>query len=133
MSIDQDGFISEPNTFLIFNGLRGMFNIDGGDVNSWNRGWNTNYDADNGTNSNSGITYSSNMNLGMVPLVHVIEWSAPFNYWTMRIVVRFTPQNGTTKIWDFINKTWGTTTSGGIVPMTKGGGNGNREFEWYTP
>ena len=133
MMADLDNYISEPNTFLIFNGLKGMFNCGGGDVNSWSRGWNTNYDADNGINSSSGITYSSNMNLGMVPLAHVINWDAPFNFWTMRVVVTFTPNGGTPMIWDFINKSWGSSFSGGIVPMTKGGGGGNREFEWYTP
>jgi hypothetical protein len=90
ISCHIENFLSKPNTFLFFQfeaaWIKGI-----GDVNSWDRGWNTDYDAVNDA------TYSSNFDECAVAIDPSIDDGT--NSALLSMSVQFTDVSGTVYYW----------------------------------
>lgn len=87
-----DNFLSAPNSYFTVN-FEAMYSISGGNVNSWNRGWNTDYDADNNA------TYSSNFDECAIQIDPSISYPSSPNTFRLRMSVKFTDLQGNITYW----------------------------------
>jgi hypothetical protein len=100
MELNLENQVFNENEFLIFDYQLAFIGLESedGDINSWDRGWYEDYNADNNA------TYSSNFDEGPVAIVHTIDDIKREQ--ALEFFITFTDSQGVTMYWDNENKDW---------------------------